>query len=44
VATVTLLEEPLEEPLGGGELAVVDGAVPLVLGPFEVRTVRVVRA
>ncbi|KRF38329.1 glycoside hydrolase family 38 C-terminal domain-containing protein [Terrabacter sp. Soil810] len=40
VATVTLLEEPL----GGGELAVVDGAVPLVLGPFEVRTVRVVRA
>ncbi|GAA2740502.1 glycoside hydrolase family 38 C-terminal domain-containing protein [Terrabacter aerolatus] len=40
VATTSLLEEPLAD----GAVALVDGAVPLELGPFEVRTLRLVRA
>jgi alpha-mannosidase len=40
VTTATLLEEPLDD----GVLDLVDGVVPLELGAFEVRTLRLVRA
>ncbi|WP_020141483.1 glycoside hydrolase family 38 C-terminal domain-containing protein [Terracoccus sp. 273MFTsu3.1] len=40
VTTASLLEEPLDD----GAVPVLDGVVPVELGAFEVRTLRVVRA